>query len=144
MKTLKEYFIDCLYESDSSSSATQYMLTFDGIDGGSAMLDSIKSICQTNVPNVNYISGNNTDIKIGVNKDNLVTINKIIDKVNEFIENIPNDKHDNIGAQLDKLTSQVEAIQDAVDAIENETDTEEPETKSDDDKTNDSSDNEGE
>lgn len=121
MKTLQEYIKENINESESYN----YKLSFDGIDGGSAMLDSIKSLCQTRVPNVNYMSGQNSDINININKDNLETVQKIIDKVNDFISGIPNDEHDNIATQLNELTEQVDTIQSKIDELSNEEDNEE-------------------
>ena len=121
MKTLQEYIKENINESESYI----YKLSFDGIDGGSAMLDSIKSLCQTHVPNVNYMSGQNSDINININKDNLETVQKIIDKVNDFISDIPNDEHDNIATQLNELTEQVDAIQSKIDELSNEEDNDE-------------------
>lgn len=92
-------------------------LTFAGIDGGSKMIDSIKNVCQTHVPNVYYMSGDNSDIDIDVNKDNLKTVQEIIDLVRNFIADIPNDDHDNIAAQLSKLTEQVDNIQVEVNSL---------------------------
>lgn len=108
-------------------------LTFAGIDGGSKMLDSIKNICQTHVPNVYYMSGDNSDINIDVNKDNLKTAQEIIDAVRNFIGDIPNDEHDNIASQLNKLTEQVDNIQVEVNSL-----SEEPEIKDDGDNKKDS------
>ena len=108
-------------------------LTFAGIDGGSKMLDSIKNICQTHVPNVYYMSGDNSDINIDVNKDNLKTVQEIIDAVRNFIGDIPNDEHDNIASQLNKLTEQVDNIQVEVNSL-----SEEPEIKDDGDNKKDS------
>lgn len=124
MKTLQEYIKDSIYESSSDS----YKLSFDGIDGGAAMLETIKSLCQTHVPNVNYMSGQNTDINININKDNLETVQKIIDNVNDFISDIPNDEHDNIATQLNELTEQVDAIQSKIDELSNEEDNDENDT----------------
>lgn len=121
MKTLQEYIKENINESESYN----YKLSFDGIDGGSAMLDSIKSLCQTHVPNVNYMSGQNSDINININKDNLETVQKIIDNVNDFISDIPNDEHDNIATQLNELTEQVDAIQSKIDELSNEEDNDE-------------------
>lgn len=121
MKTLQEYIKENINESESYN----YKLSFDGIDGGSAMLDSIKSLCQTHVPNVNYMSGQNSDINININKDNLETVQKIIDNVNDFISGIPNDEHDNIATQLNELTEQVDAIQSKIDELSNEEDNDE-------------------
>lgn len=118
MKTLQEYIKENINESESDS----YKLSFDGIDGGAAMLETIKSLCQTHVPNVNYMSGQNSDINININKDNLETVQKIIDKVNDFISDIPNDEHDNIATQLNKLVEQVDAIQSKIDELLNEED----------------------
>ena len=95
-------------------------LTFADIDGGSKMLDSIKNICQTHVPNVYYMSGDNSDINIDVNKDNLKTVQEIIDAVRNFIGDIPNDEHDNIASQLNKLTEQVDNIQVEVNSLSEE------------------------
>lgn len=95
-------------------------LTFADIDGGSKMLDSIKNICQTHVPNVYYMSGDNSDINIDVNKDNLKTVQEIIDAVRNFIADIPNDEHDNIASQLNKLTEQVDNIQVEVNSLSEE------------------------
>lgn len=119
MKTLQEYIKDSIYESSSDS---YLKLSFDGIDGGAAMLETIKSLCQTHAPNVNYMSGQNSDINININKDNLKTVQKIVDKVNDFISDIPNDEHDNIATQLNKLVEQVDAIQSKIDELSNEED----------------------
>ena len=102
-------------------------LTFAGIDGGSKMLDSIKNICQTHVPNVYYMSGDNSDINIDVNKDNLKTVQEIIDGVRNFIGDIPNDEHDNIASQLNKLTEQVDNIQVEVNSLSEENEKEDDE-----------------
>ena len=102
-------------------------LTFAGIDGGSKMLDSIKNICQTHVPNVYYMSGDNSDINIDVNKDNLKTVQEIIDAVRNFISDIPNDEHDNIASQLNKLTEQVDNIQVEVNSLSEENEKEDDE-----------------
>lgn len=118
MKTLQEYIKENINESESDS----YKLSFDGIDGGAAMLETIKSLCQTHVPNVNYMSGQNRDINININKDNLETVQKIVDKVNDFISDIPNDEHDNIATQLNELVEQVDAIQSKIDELSNEED----------------------
>ena len=118
MKTLQEYIKENINESESDS----YKLSFDGIDGGAAMLETIKLLCQTHVPNVNYMSGQNRDINININKDNLETVQKIVDKVNDFISDIPNDEHDNIATQLNELVEQVDAIQSKIDELSNEED----------------------
>ena len=118
MKTLQEYIKENINESSSDS----YKLSFDGIDGGAAMLETIKSLCQTHVPNVNYMSGQNSDINININKENLETVQKIVDKVNDFISDIPNDEHDNIATQLNELAEQVDAIQSKIDELSNEED----------------------
>ena len=102
-------------------------LTFTGIDGGSKILDSIKNICQTHVPNVYYMSGDNSDINIDVNKDNLKTVQEIIDVVRNFIGDIPNDEHDNIASQLNKLTEQVDNIQVEVNSLSEENEKEDDE-----------------
>ena len=91
------------------------------------MLDSIKNICQTHVPNVYYMSGDNSDINIDVNKDNLKTVQEIIDAVRNFIGDIPNDEHDNIASQLNKLTEQVDNIQVEVNSLSEEHETEDDE-----------------
>ena len=124
MKTLQEYIKDSIYESSSDS----YKLSFDGIDGVAAMLETIKSLCQTHVPNVNYMSGQNSDINININKDNLKTVQKIVDKVNDFISDIPNDEHDNIATQLNKLVEQVDSVQSKIDELSNEEDNDENDT----------------
>ena len=119
MITLAEYLnnnINNIYESEYNYKK----LTFAGIDGGSKMLDSIKNICQTHVPNVYYMSGDNSDINIDVNKDNLKTVQEIIDAVRNFIGDIPNDEHDNIASQLNKLTEQVDNIQVEVNSLSEE------------------------
>ena len=118
MKTLQEYIKYSIYESSSDN----YKLSFDGIDGGAAMLETIKSLCQTHVPNVNYMSGQNRDINININKGNLETVQKIVDRVNDFISDIPNDEHDNIATQLNELVEQVDAIQSKIDELSNEED----------------------
>ena len=105
--TLTEYLNNNICESEYNYKK----LTFAGIDGGSKMIDSIKNVCQTHVPNVYYMSGDNSDINIDVNKDNLKTVQEIIDLVRNFIADIPNDDHDNIASQLNKLTEQVDNIQ---------------------------------
>ena len=127
--TLTEYLNNNICESEYNYKK----LTFAGIDGGSKMLDSIKNICQTHVPNVYYMSGNNSDINIDVNKDNLKTVQEIIDAVRNFIGDIPNDEHDNIASQLNKLTEQVDNIQVEVNSL-----SEEPEIKDDGDNKKDS------
>lgn len=132
MITLTEYLnnnINNICESEYNYKK----LTFAGIDGGSKMLDSIKNICQTHVPNVYYMSGDNSDINIDVNKDNLKTVQEIIDAVRNFIGDIPNDEHDNIASQLNKLTEQVDNIQVEVNSL-----SEEPEIKDDGDNKKDS------
>ena len=119
MITLAEYLnnnINNICESEYNYKK----LTFAGIDGGSKMLDSIKNICQTHVPNVYYMSGDNSDINIDVNKDNLKTVQEIIDAVRNFIGDIPNDEHDNIASQLNKLTEQVDNIQVEVNSLSEE------------------------
>ena len=119
MITLAEY----LNNNINNICETEYnykKLTFAGIDGGSKMLDSIKNICQTHVPNVYYMSGDNSDINIDVNKDNLKTVQEIIDAVRNFIGDIPNDEHDNIASQLNKLTEQVDNIQVEVNSLSEE------------------------
>lgn len=119
MITLAEYLnnnINNIYETEYNYKK----LTFAGIDGGSKMLDSIKNICQTHVPNVYYMSGDNSDINIDVNKDNLKTVQEIIDAVRNFIGDIPNDEHDNIASQLNKLTEQVDNIQVEVNSLSEE------------------------
>lgn len=119
MITLAEYLnnnINNIYETEYNYKK----LTFVGIDGGSKMLDSIKNICQTHVPNVYYMSGDNSDINIDVNKDNLKTVQEIIDAVRNFIGDIPNDEHDNIASQLNKLTEQVDNIQVEVNSLSEE------------------------
>ena len=126
MITLAEYLnnnINNIYESEYNYKK----LTFAGIDGGSKMLDSIKNICQTHVPNVYYMSGDNSDINIDVNKDNLKTVQEIIDAVRNFIGDIPNDEHDNIASQLNKLTEQVDNIQVEVNSLSEEHKTEDDE-----------------
>lgn len=127
--TLTEYLNNNICESEYNYKK----LTFAGIDGGSKMLDSIKNICQTHVPNVYYMSGDNSDINIDVNKDNLKTVQEIIDAVRNFIGDIPNDEHDNIASQLNKLTEQVDNIQVEVNSL-----SEEPEIKDDGDNKKDS------
>lgn len=119
MKNLQEYMKENICES---SSENYFKLSFDGIDGGAAMLETIKSLCQTHVPNVNYMSGQNSDINIDINKENLPTVKKIVDEVNDFISDIPNDEHDNIASQLNKLTEQVDAIQSKINKLSNEED----------------------
>ena len=119
MITLAEY----LNNNINNICETEYnykKLTFAGIDGGSKMLDSIKNICQTHVTNVYYMSGDNSDINIDVNKDNLKTVQEIIDAVRNFIADIPNDEHDNIASQLNKLTEQVDNIQVEVNSLSEE------------------------
>lgn len=119
MITLAEYLnnnINNICESEYNYKK----LTFADIDGGSKMLDSIKNICQTHVPNVYYMSGDNSDINIDVNKDNLKTVQEIIDAVRNFIGDIPNDEHDNIASQLNKLTEQVDNIQVEVNSLSEE------------------------
>ena len=126
MITLAEY----LNNNINNICETEYnykKLTFAGIDGGSKMLDSIKNICQTHVPNVYYMSGDNSDINIDVNKDNLKTVQEIIDAVRNFIGDIPNDEHDNIASQLNKLTEQVDNIQVEVNSLSEEHETEDDE-----------------
>lgn len=126
MITLAEYLnnnINNICESEYNYKK----LTFAGIDGGSKMLDSIKNICQTHVPNVYYMSGDNSDINIDVNKDNLKTVQEIIDAVRNFIGDIPNDEHDNIASQLNKLTEQVDNIQVEVNSLSEEHETEDDE-----------------
>lgn len=126
MITLAEY----LNNNINNICETEYnykKLTFAGIDGGSKMLDSIKNICQTHVPNVYYMSGDNSDINIDVNKDNLKTVQEIIDAVRNFIGDIPNDEHDNIASQLNKLTEQVDNIQVEVNSLSEEHETEDEE-----------------
>lgn len=119
MKNLQEYMKENICESSSDS---YLKLSFDGIDGGTAMLETIKSLCQTHVPNVNYMSGQNSDINININKDNLKTVQKIVNNVNNFISDIPNDEHDNIATQLNKLVEQVDKIQSKIDKLSNEED----------------------
>ena len=109
--TLTEYLKKNINNISESSNYNYKKLTFAGIDGGSKMIDSIKNVCQTHVPNVYYMSGDNSDINIDVNKDNLKTVQEIIDLVRNFIADIPNDDHDNIASQLNKLTEQVDNIQ---------------------------------
>lgn len=111
MITLTEYLNNNINNISESSNYNYKKLTFAGIDGGSKMIDSIKNVCQTHVPNVYYMSGDNSDINIDVNKDNLKTVQEIIDLVRNFIADIPNDDHDNIASQLNKLTEQVDNIQ---------------------------------
>ena len=126
MITLAEYLnnnINNICESEYNYKK----LTFAGIDGGSKMLDSIKNICQTHVPNVYYMSGDNSDINIDVNKDNLKTVQEIIDAVRNFIGDIPNDEHDNIASQLNKLTEQVDNIQVEVNSLSEENEKEDDE-----------------
>ena len=126
MITLAEYLnnnINNICESEYNYKK----LTFAGIDGGSKMLDSIKNICQTHVPNVYYMSGDNSDINIDVNKDNLKTVQEIIDAVRNFIGDIPNDEHDNIASQLNKLTEQVDNIQIEVNSLSEENEKEDDE-----------------
>lgn len=108
---LTEYLKKNINNISESSNYNYKKLTFAGIDGGSKMIDSIKNVCQTHVPNVYYMSGDNSDINIDVNKDNLKTVQEIIDLVRNFIADIPNDEHDNIASQLNKLTEQVDNIQ---------------------------------
>lgn len=108
---LTEYLKKNINNISESSNYNYKKLTFAGIDGGSKMIDSIKNVCQTHVPNVYYMSGDNSDINIDVNKDNLKTVQEIIDLVRNFIADIPNDDHDNIASQLNKLTEQVDNIQ---------------------------------
>ena len=133
MITLTEYLnnnINNICESEYNYKK----LTFAGIDGGSKMLDSIKNICQTHVPNVYYMSGDNSDINIDVNKDNLKTVQEIIDAVRNFIGDIPNDDHDNIASQLNKLTEQVDNIQVEVNSLSEEHEKEDDEDDKKDDK----------
>lgn len=111
MITLKEYLNNNIKNNICESDYNYKKLTFDGIDGGSKMIESIKNLCQTHVPNVYYMSGDNSDINIDVNKDNLKTVQEIIELVRNFIADIPNDEHDNIASQLSKLTEQVDNIQ---------------------------------
>ena len=120
MITLAEYLNNNINNICESSNYNYKKLTFAGIDGGSKMLDSIKNICQTHVPNVYYMSGDNSDINIDVNKDNLKTVQEIIDAVRNFIADIPNDEHDNIASQLNKLTEQVDNIQVEVNSLSEE------------------------
>ena len=120
MITLAEYLNNNINNICESFNYNYKKLTFAGIDGGSKMLDSIKNICQTHVPNVYYMSGDNSDINIDVNKDNLKTVQEIIDAVRNFIGDIPSDEHDNIASQLNKLTEQVDNIQVEVNSLSEE------------------------
>ncbi len=120
MIKLAEYLNNNINNICESYNYNYKKLTFAGIDGGSKMLDSIKNICQTHVPNVYYMSGDNSDINIDVNKDNLKTVQEIIDAVRNFIADIPNDEHDNIASQLNKLTEQVDNIQVEVNSLSEE------------------------
>lgn len=132
---LTEYLKKNINNISESSNYNYKKLTFAGIDGGSKMIDSIKNVCQTHVPNVYYMSGDNSDINIDVNKDNLKTVQEIIDLIRNFIADIPNDDHDNIASQLNKLTEQVDNIQVEVNNLsEDDKDDEDDNKKSDDKK----------
>ena len=134
MITLTEYLNNNINNISESSNYNYKKLTFAGIDGGSKMIDSIKNVCQTHVPNVYYMSGDNSDINIDVNKDNLKTVQEIIDLVRNFIADIPNDDHDNIASQLNKLTEQVDNIQVEVNNLSEDDEDDEDDNKKSDDK----------
>lgn len=116
MKNLNNYIKEQLF---NESFGSKYMtLSFSGIDGGAETIKSLKSIAQSNA--INY-TGDDSNVKIEVSQSNSNGIEKIIELVQNFISSIPNDKHDNIAAQLDKLVYQMDAIQDQLDSY-NETD----------------------
>lgn len=111
MKSLSFFIKESLNEAKGSS---KYMkLSFVGIDGGAACVSKIVKQCEYNAIN-KTTADNGSTVKIEVSKDKAEQLQKIIDIVNQFISDIPSDKHDDIAEQLDKLSSQVENIESAI------------------------------
>lgn len=111
MKSLSSFIRESLNEAKDSS---KYMkLSFVGIDGGAACVSKIVKQCEYNAIN-KTTADDGSSVKIEVSKDKAEQLQKIIDIVNQFISDIPSDKHDDIAEQLDKLSSQVESIESAI------------------------------
>lgn len=145
MKSLSSFIRESLNEAKGPS---KYMrLSFVGIDGGAACVNKIVKQCEYNAINKTTADDGST-VKIEISKDKAEQLQKIIDIVNQFISDIPSDKHDDIAEQLDKLSSQVENIESAIkpdDEPEQIPDDENPQDKDDKEKSDDAkSDKEGE
>lgn len=111
MKSLRSFIKENLNESKDSS---KYMtLSFVGIDGGAECVNKIIKQCEYNSIN-KTTSDTGSTVKIEISKDKAEQIQKIIDIANQFISDIPSDKHDDIAKQLDKLSSQIENIESAI------------------------------
>lgn len=96
-------------------------ITFDlnGIDGGSDVLNSIKSICLA--ANIKQDTSNiNTGIKITVTKDKAEDLDKIAELVQEFISSIPDEDHNAIADKLSKLSKSLDDLNDLLDGYANE------------------------
>lgn len=91
-------------------------ITFDlnGIEDGTDVLNSIKSICTS--ANIKFDTSNlNTGIKIMVTKDKAEELDKIAELVQEFISSIPNEDHEDISDKLTKLSKSLDDLEDLLD-----------------------------
>lgn len=108
-------------DSDEEPKEEAKTVTFDlnGIDGGTDVLNSIKSICSG--ANIKQDTSNlNTGIKITATKDKAGELEKIAEIVQEFISSVPDEEHEGIADKLVKLSKSLDTLNELLDGYGNE------------------------
>lgn len=105
-------------KTDNTENNTQNTetVTFDlnGIDGGSELVSSIRSICSSaSIPA--DTSNLNTGVKITCSSDKEDELEKIAELVQEFISGISSEDHDDIQTELSKLSVSLDKLNDILD-----------------------------
>lgn len=130
MKSLSEYITNLVKES----STDKYLkLDFSGIDGGTDLAQSIKSIATSNV--ITYSSDSQEDVKLKLSPSKISGFEKIVEVLTEFLNTISSEEHNDIGKQLDKINTAIDKLNDWMSEVDSEQNTteepeEEPEQKS--------------
>jgi hypothetical protein len=120
MKSLSEYIIDLVKESRDGK---YIKLNFSGVDGAADLVRSIKSIATSNV--ITYSSDSQEDIKLKLNSSKISGFELIAELLNEFLNGISSEEHDDIGDQLEQINAAIDKLNDWMDEVGSEQNTNE-------------------
>ena len=115
MRSLVSYIVESLEHP------TFFRLSVNGIDGHEKLVDDI---IKSGILDDYKVEKVDDGIRVLFDKENIHKAQIVIDKINDFIADIPSEDHDHIGRTLAKLVAQVNNLQRVVDDNKDKTEEE--------------------
>ena len=100
------------YIEESLEQPTFFRLSVNGIDGHKRLVDDIT---KSGILDGYKVENVDDGIRVLFDKESIHKAQIVIDKINDFIADIPSEDHDHIGRTLAKLVAQVKNLQKVVD-----------------------------